>query len=271
MRPPELVPHWDESIWKPVREAWDGRGLELPPSPAQRSKMWPAVRDFSDKVGNWVAEAPHETSSTFEIVQYVLLCAVWERKREGLFDDLTEEERQAWLDIERTPPGYFTTSEMMRRARVEGVGLPETDEGENPYRVMLLRTQATLERRAAEAEAWRNAEAKRPHVKRLLEAARDDGSRLIDIEAELPAVVAWGERTGRLIEAAVGAREAVPFLDQASYIEMHVKGFYPFGATIRDHSAKLSDLIGRIDPPTGWGLEIEARFDPDEWSVWETA
>ena len=271
MRPPALVPDWEESIWTPVREAWDDRGLEYPPRPRQRSLMWPAVRDFGDKVGDWVAEAPHETSSTYEIVEYVLLRAEWERTMEGLFNDLTEEERQAWLDLEQTVRGTFTTSDLMRRARVEGIGLPETDDGENPYRVMLLKTQATLARHAAEAEARGIANAKRPHLKRLLEAARDEGLGLIDIEAELPTVLAWGERTGHLIAAAVGAREAIPFLDQGSYSEMHVKDVYPLGATIRDHCDGLSDLIKRIDPAHGHGVTIEVGFDPDEWSVRATA
>ena len=132
MRPPAVVPDWEEPVWKPVRDAWEERGLEYPPRPRQRALMWPAVRDFGDKVGDWVAEAPHETSATYEIVGYVLLRAEWERKREGLFNELTEDERQAWLDIEETAPGQYTTSELMRRARVEGVGLPETDGGENP-------------------------------------------------------------------------------------------------------------------------------------------
>ena len=131
--------------------------------------------------------------------------------------------------------------------------------------------QAKVERRAADTEALRIAKAKRPHLKRLLEAARDEGSRLIDIEAELPKVLAWGERTGHLIEAGVGAREAIPFHDQGPYNKTRLKDVYPFGATILDHCSKLADLIGRIDPFTGWGLKIEAGFDPEEWSVRETA
>jgi hypothetical protein len=55
MKPPELVPNWDEPAWGPLREAWDQRGLEYPPTAGQRSRMWPMVREFGQKIHDWVA------------------------------------------------------------------------------------------------------------------------------------------------------------------------------------------------------------------------
>jgi len=146
MKPPELVPNWDEPAWEPMRDAWDQRGLEYPPTAGQRSKMWPIVCEFGQKIRDWVAEAPHETSSTFEIVAYVLTCARWERTRQTLFQALTAEEQQEWLDLEENAPQILKTGLVMQRARIQGVGLPNVADVENPFHLM-LREQADRVRR----------------------------------------------------------------------------------------------------------------------------
>lgn len=270
MKPPELVPDWDEPAWRPMRDAWDQRGLEYPPTAGQRSKMWPIVREFGQKIHDWVAEAPHETSSTFEIVAYIVTRAGWERTRQTLFQALTDEEQREWFDLEDNAPQIFTTGRLMQRARVEGVGLPNVADSENPYRVMLREAvdqvkglvAAEEAQRAAAAErqqAKAAADAKRPHLMRLLEISRDKGLRLVDDKADITTILDWGERTGELVAAALGPAEARPFLDKDSYRGiLHLSGFSDYDWTIRQHCGKLTALISGIDR-----ADIRADFEPD--------
>lgn len=147
MKMPELLPDWETAGWKPFRDAWDERGLTWPPSTKQRRILWPAVRDFPDLVGEWVEEAPHETSQTYEIVAYVIARLEAERRRVAYLDDFTEEEADEWLRLEKGDPHHSKIPAQLREARLVGRGVPATSNGENPYRVF-------LHRKVAEMDEW---------------------------------------------------------------------------------------------------------------------
>ena len=127
-----LMPDWNEEEWKPCRDAWDARGFAFPPTTPQRALMWPVVREFSDVVEEWIAEAPYEGDTSYAVVGYVLEKAGAERERESMFLALTDEERQEWFDLEQHAPRATTISRDLLRARTKGTGLPPTPDGGNP-------------------------------------------------------------------------------------------------------------------------------------------
>ena len=65
---------WDDftdPAWGPFREAWTARGLDLPPTPAQRKALWPIVDARPEAVGTWVQGARIGAKAS-EIVGHVL-------------------------------------------------------------------------------------------------------------------------------------------------------------------------------------------------------
>jgi hypothetical protein len=147
----------------------------------------------------------------------------------------------------------------MQRARLEGVGLPNVPDSENPYRVMLREAAEQMKGLVAAEEARRAAAAKRPHLMRLLEISRDRGLRLVDDKADITTILDWGERTGDLVDAALGPAEARPFLDKDSYKGvLLLSGVTIYDGVLWEHCRKLATLISRIDR-----VDIRADFDPD--------
>jgi len=132
------MPRWEDKPWEPVRDPWEERGLIYEPKPGQRKLLWPILIEFPDLVGDWVAEAPVDESSTYGVVAYVLAAAKAERLRHRLpelFAALSDEERAHWHEEERAWPAFCGNP--MREARQAGEGLPDVAPGENPFRVAL--------------------------------------------------------------------------------------------------------------------------------------
>ena len=132
------MPRWEDEPWEPVRDNWDARGLAYEPSAGQRRKLWPVLVEFPELVGDWVAEAPVEDSTTYGVVRHVLAAAAGERLRQRLpelFAALSEEERGRWREEERAWPRYLKNP--LYEARQSGKGLPADTAGENPFRLAL--------------------------------------------------------------------------------------------------------------------------------------
>ncbi len=145
------MPRWEDQGWEPVRDAWETRGLTYEPTPPQRRLLWPVLDQFPELVGEWVAEAPLDDSSSYGVVRHVLAAAAAERLRHrlpDLFAELSEEERARWLEAEER---WGTYRNPMRTARYSGEGLPAVGPEKNPFRVALPEMVKLLE----EPLTWR--------------------------------------------------------------------------------------------------------------------
>lgn len=142
------MPDWDEEPWRSAREAWFGRGLELPPTPAQRRLLWPVVESWPQHVADWIEEAPRDpdNETTYAIVGHVLGRGRGEDQRQNhgvLWADLDPAEVERWMAIERQD--WLNDARVLSRARMQGLGLPDSEPGINPYRDLLVAAKASAE------------------------------------------------------------------------------------------------------------------------------